>query len=133
MAEPKDKTETGGVKPGEKTPGQIKREQNLVKFTPMTSRQAQEASVRARNIRKQVRAEVLRKVVENVDFSDELTKAIKKGDTKRIEMLQAAMRLIGLHYDQSEDAVNKLHIDATTDNKTAVTGKIEFVLPEDTK
>lgn len=133
MAKTENKTENNGVKPGEKTPGQIKREQNLVKFTPMTSRQAQEASVRARNIRKQVRAEVLRKVVENVDFSDELMKAIKKGDTKRIEMLQTAMRLIGLHYDQSEDAVNKLHIDATTDNKTAVTGKIEFVLPEDTK
>lgn len=133
MAEPKDKTDNNGVKQSEKTPGQIKREQNLVKFTPMTSRQAQEAAVRARNIRKQVRAEVLRKVVENVDFSDELMKAIKKGDTKRIEMLQTAMRLIGLHYDQSEDAVNKLHIDATTDNKTAVTGKIEFVLPEDTK
>ena len=133
MAKTENKTENNCVKQSEKTPGQIKREQNLVKFTPMTSRQAQEAAVRARNIRKQVRAEVLRKVVENVDFSDELMKAIKKGDTKRIEMLQTAMRLIGLHYDQSEDAVNKLQIDATTDNKTAVTGKIEFVLPEDTK
>jgi UPF0288 family protein (methanogenesis marker protein 3) len=122
------KNDNNGVKPGEKTPGQIKREQNLVKFTPMTSRQAQEASVRARNIRKQVRAEVLRKVVENVDFSDELMKAIKKGDTKRIEMLQTAMRLIGLHYDQSEDAVNKLQIDATTDSK--VDNTVHFVLGE---
>ena len=125
------KTDNNGVKPAEKTPGQIKREKNLIKFTPMTSRQAQEAAVRARNIRKQVRSEVLRKVVENVDFSDELMNAIKKGDTKRIEMLQTAMRLIGLHYDQSEDAVNKLQIDATTDNKVDMTSKVQFVLPSD--
>lgn len=121
------KNDNSGVKSSEKTPGQIKREKNLIKFTPMTSRQAQEAAVRARNIRKQVRSEVLRKVVENVDFSDELMNAIKKGDTKRIEMLQTAMRLIGLHYDQSEDAVNKLQIDATTDNK--VDNTVHFVLP----
>ena len=76
---------------------------------------------------------MLNTVVQNYNFGEELMKALKKGDTKKVELLQTAMRLIGLHYDQSEDAVNKLHIDATTDNKTAVTGKIEFVLPEETK
>lgn len=129
MAEPKDKTENNGEATGE-----VKKKNTRPQaFTPLNARQAQEASVRARNLRKQVRAEMLNTVVQNYNFGDELMKALKKGDTKKVELLQTAMRLIGLHYDQSEDAVNKLHIDATTDNKTAVTGKIEFVLPEDTK
>lgn len=129
MTEPKDKTENNGEATGE-----VKKKNTRPQaFTPLNARQAQEASVRARNLRKQVRAEMLNTVVQNYNFGEELMKALKKGDTKKVELLQTAMRLIGLHYDQSEDAVNKLHIDATTDNKTAVTGKIEFVLPEETK
>ena len=112
---------------GEAT-GEVKKKNTRPQaFTPLNARQAQEASVRARNLRKQVRAEMLNKVVQNYDFGDELMKALKKGDTKKVELLQTAMRLIGLHYDQSEDAVNKLQIDATTDNK--VDNTVHFVLP----
>ena len=129
MAKTENKTENNCEATGE-----VKKKNTRPQaFTPLNARQAQEASVRARNLRKQVRAEMLNTVVQNYNFGDELMKALKKGDTKKVELLQTAMRLIGLHYDQSEDAVNKLQIDATTDNKTAVTGKIEFVLPEDTK
>lgn len=71
---------------------------------------------------------MLNTVVQNYNFGDELMKALKKGDTKKVELLQTAMRLIGLHYDQSEDAVNKLQIDATTDNKVDTT--VKFVLGE---
>lgn len=112
---------------GEAT-GEVKKKNTRPQaFTPMNARQAQEASVRARNLRKQVRAEMLNTVVQNYNFGDELMKALKKGDTKKVELLQTAMRLIGLHYDQSEDAVNKLQIDATTDNK--VDNTVHFVLP----
>lgn len=109
-----------------KTPGQIKREQNLVKFTPMTSKQAQEAAVKARNIRKQVRAEMLNKVVSNYDFGDEMVKALKKGDLDKVTLLREAMRLIGLQHDQSEEAVQKIDLksDSKVDAKlsVAVTG-----------
>ena len=109
-----------------KTPGQIKREQNLVKFTPMTSKQAQEAAVKARNIRKQVRAEMLNKVVSNYDFGDEMVKALKKGDLDKVTLLKEAMRLIGLQHDQSEEAVQKIDLksDSKVDAKlsVAVTG-----------
>lgn len=113
---------------GEATGEEKKKNTRPQAFTPMNARQAQEASVRARNLRKQVRAEMLNTVVQNYNFGDELMKALKKGDTKKVELLQTAMRLIGLHYDQSEDAVNKLQIDATTDNK--VDNTVHFVLGE---
>ena len=104
------------------------REANLKPFTPMTAKQAAEASVRARAIRKQVRAEMLNTVVENYNFGEELTKALKKGDLDKVTLLKEAMRLIGLQHDQSEDAVTKLQVDATTDNKTQVVGQVDFVV-----
>lgn len=112
----------------EKTPGQIKREQNLIKFTPMNAKQASEAANRAKRIRKQVRAEILNKLVNNLDFGDEMLKAIKSCDIKRIDLIEKAMSIVGITYNQSEDAVNKLHIDATTDNK--VDNTVHFVLGE---
>lgn len=96
-------------------------------FTPMNARQAQEASVRARNLRKQVRADMLNKVVQNYDFGEELTKALKKGDLDKVTLLKEAMRLIGLQHDQSEEAAAQ-KIDLKSDNKVdaklniAVTG-----------
>ena len=111
-----------------KSPGVLKREKNLVSFTPMTAKQAQEASVKARNIRKQVRAEILNKLVSNLDFGNEMLKAVKSGDAKRVELLERALSIVGLRYADSEDAVNKLQIDATTDNKVDTT--VKFVLGE---
>lgn len=93
----------------------------LTPFTPMTAKQAQEASVRARNLRKQVRADMLNKVVTSYDFGTELSKALKKGDMDKVELLREAMKLIGLTHDQSEDAVTKL--DIKSDNK--VDSKLE--------
>ena len=96
----KKKTKTSVVNGGQKrvppTSGQ---------FTPMTAKQAQEASVRARNLRKQVRSQMLERLVNDLDFADELEKAIKSGDLDRINLLQTALKIIGLHHDQSEDAV----------------------------
>ena len=96
----------------------------LTPFTVMTAKQAQEASVRARNLRKQVRAEMLNKVVQNYDFGDEMVKALKKGDLDKVTLLKEAMRLIGLQHDQSEEAVQR--VDAKVDQKTQ--GKVEIVV-----
>lgn len=99
----------------------------LKPFTTLTAKQAQEASVRARNLRKQVRADMLNKVVSNYDFGEELTKALKKGDLDKVTLLKEAMRLIGLQHDQSEEAAAQ-KIDLKSDNKVdaklniAVTG-----------
>lgn len=111
--------------------GNVKRpkEANLKPFTPMTAKQAAEASARARSIRKQVRAEMLNTVVQSYNFGEELSKALKKGDLDKVTLLKEAMKLIGLTHDQSEEAVTKMQIDATTDNKTELSGQIEFVIP----
>lgn len=76
-------------------------------FTHLTAKQAQEASVRARNLRKQVRAQMLETLVNELDFGQEMKKAILSNDVDRVNMLQTALRVIGLTHDQSEDAVSK--------------------------
>ena len=97
-----------------------------VPFTRMTAKQAQEASVRARNLRKQVRAQMLDTLVTNMDFGNEMLKAVRQGDMDKISLLQTALKIVGLTHDQSEEAVQKIALDAKTDNKTDTT--IHFTL-----
>lgn len=91
-------------------------------FTPMNARQAQEASVRSRNLRKQVRAQILNTIVTELDLGQELKKAIVTGDLDRVNLLQTAFKMIGLNHDQSEDAVKSgISVKAaqgTDDNKS---------------
>lgn len=77
----------------------------LKPFNSITAKQAAEASVRARLIRKQVRAEMLEKLVSNMDFGDQLLKAIKAGDSEKVDIITKALTLVGLTHNQSEDAV----------------------------
>lgn len=104
------------VSKGVKNPPRSPKSGALLKpFDSVTAKAAQEASVRARMLRKQVRADMLNKVISNYDFGDEMVKALKKGDLDKVTLLKEAMRLIGLQHDQSEEAVQK--IDIKSDNK----------------
>lgn len=100
----------------------------LTPFTPMNAKQAQEASVRSRNLRKQVRAEMLDTLVNNLNFGQEMLKAIKKGDIDQINLLQTAMKIVGLTHDQSEDAIQK--IDIKSENKTNLVGGVQIEFTE---
>lgn len=113
----------------ESTSGKVDKRKTLPQlFTPMSAKQAQEASVKARNLRKQVRADMLNKVVQSYDFGEELTKALKKGDLDKVELLREAMKLIGITHDQSEEAVQKIDIKA--DTKTNLVGGVQIEFTE---
>lgn len=119
------------IKQNAKNPPRSPRSGAILKpFTTVTAKAAAEASARARNIRKQVRADMLEKLVSNMDFGEQLLKAIKAGDSEKVDIITKALTLVGLTHNQSEEAVSRLKVDATTDNKMAMSGKIEFVLPE---
>lgn len=105
-----------GAQKAKKVPG--------IPFTPMNAKQAQEASVRARNLRKQVRAQMLDTLVNGMDFGSEMLKAVKSGDSDKIEIIETALRIVGLTHNQSEDAVQR--VDAKVDAKT--NGKVEVVV-----
>lgn len=69
-------------------------------------------------------------LVNNLDFGDEMLKALKKGDLDRISIIEKAMTIVGLTHNQSEEVVNKIQLDANVDAKSDVAAKIEFVLPK---
>lgn len=99
-----------------------------IPFTPMNAKQAQEASIRARNLRKQMRAQLLDAAIkEGIDKL--FVKAMKSGDADTMACIEKAIKIVGLSHDQSEEAVTKIAVDAKTDNKTEVSGEIKFVIP----
>lgn len=114
---------------GEATGEEKKKNTRPQAFTPLNARQAQEASVRARNLRKQVRAQLLNAAIADAKIGDLFIKALKTKDQDLLKLVETGLKIVGLTHDQSEDAVNKLQIDATTDSKVDMTSKVQFVLP----
>ena len=100
-----------------------------VPFTTLTAKEAQKASVRARNARIQMRAQILQAAIdEGVDKL--FRKALKDNDTEKMAVIEKALKLTGLDFASSEDAVQKVAVDAKTENDTKMSGSIEFVLPK---
>ena len=97
-----------------------------VPFNTLTAKQAQKASVRARNMRTQVRAKMLEHLVTNYDFPEEMLKALRNGNLDQVELITKAMRLIGITHDQSEDAVQKVSVDSKSESN--VTQTVRFTL-----
>lgn len=71
---------------------------------------------------------MLNKLVTNLDFGDELLSAIKSKDMDQINLLQTALRLVGLTHDQSEDAVQHMKVDTKSETNSKVDSTIKFVL-----
>lgn len=95
-----------------------------VPFTTLTAKQAQEASVRARNLRTQMRATLLDAAVsEGIDKL--YSKALKQRDEKAMAVVEKAMRLVGLDFASSEEAVQRVDakVDAKTNNKLEIVVK----------
>lgn len=93
----------------------------LTPFTALNAKQAQEASVKARNLRKAMRAKILQAAVD--EGIDKLfQQAIKKKDMELLELVEKGLKLTGLDFASSEDAVQKLDVksDAKVDSKLEV-------------
>lgn len=119
------------VNNGVKNPPRSPKSGALLKpFNSVTAKEAQAASVRAHNIRKAMRAKLLELAVNDGKIDEVYLKALKSKDKDALEVVEKAMKIVGLLHDQSEEAVSRVKVDATTDNKTQLAGKIEFVLPE---
>lgn len=96
-------------------------------FNSVTAKQAQEASVRARNMRKAMRAQLLQAAVD--EGIDKLfQQAIKKKDMDLLEIVEKSLKLTGLDFASSEDAVQKL--DVKSDNKVSASGPINITFSD---
>lgn len=117
-------------KKGVKTPGMLKREKNLVKFTPLTAKQAQEAAARARSLRKQFRARLLDTAIEE-GIDKFFAKAIKNQDEDALAIVERAAKLVGLDFASSEESVQKIDLKSDNKNDTKVEIKVKGLGSDD--
>lgn len=94
---------------------------NLTPFTSVTSQQAQAAAAKARNLRKKLRSEILQVAVD-AGVDKVFREAIMTGDLDKMAVVEKAMKLVGLDFGSSDEAVQRTEakIDAKTDNKVEI-------------
>lgn len=90
---------------------------------PFTKENAAEMGARGRNtrkLRKEARDKMFLTLVQKLDLGEELIKAIQRGDETLISVLDKAVKMVGLHYDQSEDAATNIKAEVKSDVKMKV-------------
>ena len=100
----------------------------LTPFTVLNAKQAQEASVRARNLRKAMRAQLLDAAINDAKVGELFVKAFKTRDVELMKLVETGMKIVGLTHDQSEEAVQK--IDIKSDNKVATSGTLNITFSD---
>lgn len=96
-------------------------------ITKENCRQYQLSAAKAKRLRKEARDKLLHGLVaEDIDMVAELKKAIRENDETKIAILEKAIKLVGLSYDQAdENRIQNLNIKQSatvnTDNTLHVT------------
>ena len=95
------------------------------------ARQFALSAAAAKRRRKQARSEMLAKLTTELDLGDELVKAWKESDEAKMALIEKALRIVGLHHDQSDEArVQNLHVESKADVNAKVSApslNIQFV------
>jgi hypothetical protein len=90
---------------------------------PFTKENAAEMGARGRNtrkLRKEARDKIFLALVNKLDLGEELIKAIQRGDETLVSVIDKAVKIVGLHYDQSEDAATNIKAEVKSDVKMKV-------------
>lgn len=96
-------------------------------FTHENAKEMQISAAKAKKIRKEARNRMLATLTTELDLGEELVKAWKHCDDKQMALIEKALRIVGLHHDQSPDAqAQKIALDAKTDNK--VSGNVNITV-----
>lgn len=98
--------------------------QNLIPYTPETAKEAAKRAAYCRTLRAQMRKKLLEAAVD-AGVDKVFARALKSGDLDGITVAREAMKLVGLDFASSEDAVQRTEskIDAKTDTKLEVVVK----------
>lgn len=109
-------------------PSATKPQKKKPRGRPITSENAKQMAIsaaKAKKIRKDARNQMLATLTTKLDLGDELVKAWQMADDKQMALIEKALRIVGLHHDQSPDAqAQKVQINAKTDSK--VDAKVEL-------
>lgn len=94
-------------------------------FTHENAKAMQISAAKAKKIRKDARNQMLATLTTRLDLGDELVKAWQMCDEKQMNLIEKALRIVGLHHDQSPDAqAQKLQVNANANVKKDSTVKL---------
>lgn len=94
-------------------------------FTHENAKAMQISAAKAKKIRKDARNQMLATLTTKLDLGDELVKAWQMADEKQMNLIEKALRIVGLHHDQSPDAqAQKLQVSANANVKKDSTVKL---------
>lgn len=99
-------------------------------FNSETAKKAAISAARAKKLRKEARHNILSKLTSELDLGTEVLKALKQHDDAYLTMIEKSIRLIGCHFDQSEESIQNIKVNAKTESKAKVDSTIRFVLDE---
>lgn len=109
-------------------PSATKPQKKKPRGRPITSENAKQMAIsaaKAKKIRKEARNEMLATLTTKLDLGDELVKAWQMCDEKQMNLIEKALRIVGLHHDQSPDAqAQKIALDAKANVKKDSTVKL---------
>lgn len=101
-------------------------------FTHENAKEMQISAAKAKKIRKEARNRMLATLTTELDLGAELVKAWKHCDDKQMALIEKALRIVGLHHDQSPDAAaQKIALEANANVKKDST--VKLVLEDMTK
>lgn len=116
-------------------PSAAKPQKKKPRGRPITSENAKQMAIsaaKAKKIRKEARNEMLATLTTKLDLGDELVKAWQMCDEKQMNLIEKALRIVGLHHDQSPDAqAQKIALDAKANVKKDST--VKLILEDMTK
>ncbi len=96
-------------------------------ITKETAKQYQLSASRAKRLRRLARAHMLDSMVNELDLGKELVDAVKSHDESRIRLIEKAVQIVGLHHDQSCEAMAQ-RLEIKSDNTNKTTGTVEVVV-----
>lgn len=104
-----------------------------VRGRPFTKENAAEMGARGRNtrrLRKEARDKMFLTLVNKLDLGEELIKAIQRGDETLITVLDKAVKMVGLHYDQSEESTQNIKVESKSDVKMKVAPSLNITFSD---
>lgn len=95
--------------------------QNLIPYTPETAKEASKRAAYCRTLRAQMRKKLLEAAVD-AGIDKIYAKALKSGDIDAMTVAREGMKLVGLDFSSSEEAVQRVQtkVESKTDNTVKV-------------
>lgn len=101
-----------------------------IPITKETARAYQLSSTRSKRLRREARQKMLEALTTSMDLGVELQKAMRTHDKDYLDMLEKAVKLIGCHWDQSDEGREQRFagkVDTTVKGAVTTDLKINFV------